>query len=316
MEYLVDRLLPRNEFSILAGTAGTGKTSLYSWLIKQIQTQTELFEHTITNKPSFYGVLIMDRPCAGHKLWFELAGVEPNYFSFVDSTEPVGWIANSTISGRLETLERLLERVGGEEGPPPPGALLIVDPFALFAGGDSNNYNKVFPHLILLQRMAAVRQWTIIGVMHGGKQKGKAEDRYVRAQDRLLGSQAFLGCSSTVMYLSDVEESGTGEMELCIAPHHAPRMSIPMMRTEDGLVVPKEKEAELTESHLSGSVMTIYETIPLAGEIERGELTAILVGGKVMGKSTLSEGLARLKQEGLVEEHGGRWRRAAPGVEV
>ena len=252
MEYLVDRLLSVNDLHTLGGSPGAGKSVLLSWLLKTILHESEIFEHEIKNRPSFCGMLVTDRRIEHEIDMLKKMEIESEVAvnSLVEAGLNTDLLETGTSRSHIKLLEILLDNLGKSsplQGPPPPGSLLIVDPFSIFTGPNPNAYMQVALRMMNIQMMAARRQWTMLGVMHGGKQKAGKDDRYIRAQDRILGTTAYTGSAATSMFLIDKEETGTGKPELHINPRVGQKLLIKLKWAGENVLIPDDEEDEVVE---------------------------------------------------------------------
>ncbi len=79
----------------------------------------------------------------------------------------------------------------------------------------------------------------MIGTAHAAKQKADKNERYLRPQDRILGSTALFGYTDTQMYLAAPDETGSkdGVYTFFWNPHHAPPAAFPLTRDSEGRFV-------------------------------------------------------------------------------
>src|SRR5262245_57066272 len=120
----------------------------------------------------------------------------------------------------------------------PGGSVVFVDPISLFLGGNLLDYDTCAVSCHEIRKALHQRGLTLWGNSHSSKLKGRQEDRYVRLQDRILGSTAISGFSDTQMYLASPEECDQPYYSFLWNSHLAPAELFPLSRDEQGLFVP------------------------------------------------------------------------------
>lgn len=214
---LIPRILTVPSLNLLGGGSGVGKTALTVGLIRDIQAGKHVFGHA-TSAPPAIGYIAADRPIADAQLWFDAVGVtNVACYSLVDDLEfKTSRLERPKPGEHARIFEDMLVKLAL-----PKGSLLIVDPIALFLGGDLNNYIRMALGCINLTRVIREYQLCVIGLVHSSKQSADAKQRYGRLQDRLSGSMAQLGYSATQMYLAGPDEIGESHHAFVWNPHHA-----------------------------------------------------------------------------------------------
>lgn len=216
---------------MLAGASGIGKTALIASMAKLFRDGAPLFGHAMTPPPAV-GYVSSDRGGASAKLWFEAAGYPdiPQYSVVDDAGFDIRQLHGKYGGGAL--LASCIEQLHL-----PFGAVVFVDPIALFVGSNLLDYRAVAIACIEIQRWLKTHPYCVIGVCHTSKLKADEKDRYARPQDRILGTGALLGYSSTQMYLMGPDEAGRedGRHTFLWNPHHAPEESFTLQKGTDGL---------------------------------------------------------------------------------
>lgn len=224
-------ILDTGSLNMLAGASGIGKTALISSLARAFAEGGSLWGHPITI-PTGVGYIGADRGSSSAKQWFEAAGYPdiPLYGIVDDRNFDVAQLRNKT--GGPQLLFHCLEQLQL-----PPGSLIFVDPVALFVGSNLLDYRVVAIACIEIQRYLMDHPYTLVGVCHTSKQKANPQDRYMRPQDRIMGTGALLGYTSTQMYLMGPEEAGRddGRHTFLWNPHHRPEESFSLTRLSNGL---------------------------------------------------------------------------------
>lgn len=139
--------------------------------------------------------------------------------------------------GKFETapttvLFELLESLQGCE-------LIIVDPLIVFTGVDTNKYHLNAAKLIRINRFCMDHHLTVLGTHHATK--ARTDYGFKRAQDRISGSSALLGYTSTQLFLAAPEETEGGQYyEWTIVSHHAAPRTLYLTRHKAGFDLIKE----------------------------------------------------------------------------
>lgn len=110
---------------------------------------------------------------------------------------------------------------------------VIVDPLPYLMGCDMNTYHKVAAKLIYLNRFCKMNGLTVLGTHHATK--ARTDQGFKRPQDRINGSGALLGFTSTQLMLDSPQENGSDTTHWHIVSHHAPPKVIKLKRNAAGL---------------------------------------------------------------------------------
>lgn len=282
---LVEHLLPLHEVSIIAGASGAGKTSIIMQLFHALQTGTPFFG--MASKPGLkIGYIASDRGGDSLSYWANIMDVDmtqiPTISLIKDDTVNLNHLEKNPMNLLISLIKRLL-----------PCDLLVIDPMIIFFGCDTKSYTANAQRLIYLNRVAHLHHVTILGTHHAVK--ARTDFGYRRPQDRISGTGAFLGYSSTQIFLDTPEESGTDHHTLHIVSHTAPPREIPLVRDDRGIFIyheAKSEEVQIAEHILSA--------IPTTSSISTAEL--ILKLGSAIPKRTVELYLSRLKRDGLVSQ--------------
>lgn len=294
---------------MLAGASGIGKTALIASIATRIHAGGALFGHQLIQPPAV-GYISADRGGASARLWFEAAGYPdiPQY-SLVDDQ---GFDVKQLLSkyGGAELLAHCIDKLHM-----PPGALIFVDPIALFVGSNLLDYRAVAIACIQIQRWLTTHPYCLIGVCHTSKQKGDVKDRYLRPQDRILGTGALLGYTSTQMYLMAPEESGAedGCHTFLWNPHHAREESFQLRKGAEGLFSLDSVLVPITEA-MDAALESLLLLFPPADRaISTAQLVQMLnhdVGHDPLPQRTLTRRLRTLEAQGHVwQPRKGLWAR-------
>lgn len=295
----IPRIILANSVNLLAGAPGVGKTALLSWLLTRFSRQLPIFGYAVNPIPKV-AIITTDRSWArSTRLWFDAVGFgDIVHYALLDDTTFNPRNLRKKFE-RITVLERCLDKLGDL----PFGSLVAIDPAGIFLGGNMIDYDSCIVACAEMRALCLQRGVTVIGSVHSAKQKADTKDRYLRLQDRILGSTGLHGYTDTQMYLASPEETGERHYTFLWAPHHAPTELFSLGRDDQGLFVPwAESETVKTDSK-------ILQILPLE---EPGlSFNEILVGAE-LSKTTGYRQLQDLVKSGRVVKVGhGRYRKAA-----
>ncbi len=344
----VKLILPSCEVHLLSGAPGAGKTGLTAELVSSLLLGKSFMGvwPVPEQVPPFVGIIAADRAWKSHKQWFDLVGLDqfPNY-SLVDDIEMSGAKVRRE-PDRVRLLRSCIKSLttkyfGSSAQVLPAGSLIVIDPLALFCGGDLNNYNLAYTHLLDISKLCMSQRITIIGTMHAGKQKSDPKLRYTRPQDRILGSAALAGCTGTTMHLSPPSETGRDWAEFAWMPHHAPMGVLRLRKAPNGLPqpwgpdtdqtasseelgaflgqrgkAPADSKADWSRGKTLPLDIWIAELIPEAPRyISSAELVALIQTERSVSSRAVYKVLAQMAARKLVYSPGrGTWSRPAPST--
>jgi len=298
---LIEHLMPHGSISTLSGASGVGKTAFLASMIAAWQKGLELFGLK-TSIPPAIGVLAADRPWRDHQAWFDRAGCAP-FPHYCLRDEAYAWEVLRDSRAVPTVFGKLVDSIGL-----PPGSLLIVDPISLFIPGRLFDYKDVAIGIGLLDAQLKARQLTTLGIFHVGKQKSSAGDRYMRPQDRILGSTALIGYSETAFYLISPEEAERRTYEFGIISHQLKSTALQYTRNAEGLFVPAEIFDDVQEEETALNILPVDGT-PLTAAQWALEIQRVL---RVSLRSA-ERLMRRLRQADRVVRAGkGKYRRAIP----
>ena len=302
---LIDRILPGGKVSLFCGATGVGKTALMAGFVRAIRDGVPFCGHQTASPPEI-GIIVGDRAWSSHRQWFDLAGCEEILHYSLEDDDSFQWDRlTQKMNGPLILIEAILKLDAIRGSLCPPGTLVVVDPIALYVGGDLLNYHQVAVALGKIKRYCRKRGITLIGTAHMSKQRADVKDRYLRPQDRILGTTALAGYSDTQMFLLAPEEVDDDYYLFGWVPHHAPPETFHLSRDQRGLFVPYASERDRLQSD---------RLLPLISEEPVGTATTVIIEQagehlEISGRTTYRL-LNALHQRGLIEAAGkGRWRR-------
>jgi hypothetical protein len=202
--------------SLLSGASGVGKTAFIAMLARTFHEGGQIGGHQATR--SLVGYITGDRSWQESRQWFDRVGFsEIAQYSLVDDRT----FDLMKISKRASGPAALIECVDRLELAEP--GIIFIDPAALFMGGNLLDYHTVALSCIEIQRYAMDHGHCLVGVCHTSKQKADKGERYLRMQDRINGTGALLGFTSTQMNLAGPDETGRddGLLQCYVNPHLA-----------------------------------------------------------------------------------------------
>lgn len=283
--------------NLLAGASGVGKTCLMAWVLKRLRDGLPIFDRE-TNAPAKLGFICADRGELTARYWLDKADYQDiAFYSLADD--------DAFNTSRLRSKVTLIKILGEcfDKLQLPPGSLAVVDPLALFMGGNLNDYTNCAVACLEMRRECRRRQITLIGTAHASKQKSDRKERYERLQDRILGSTAQLGYGDTQLYLASPEETGERFYTFLWHSHTAPAEVFPLGRNKEGLFVPWAESAQSDGEKKILSVITTNE--------EGTAFADILIASEIP-KTTVFRTLQDLIKDGRLLKVGhGRYRKPA-----
>ena len=194
--WLWDGWLPAGKLTILAGAAGTGKTTLALGLAaaltgggrwpdgKACRTRGNVLIWSSEDNPDD---TLVPRLIA--------AGADMNRCHFIEGITQNGESAPFDPSQDIHELHKAVCRIGGV-------SLLIIDPIVSAVAGDMHRANDVRRSLQAVVDFAEIHKCAVVGITHFAKGgAGKSP------QDRVIGSQAF-GALARMVLVAAKEEDG------------------------------------------------------------------------------------------------------------
>jgi hypothetical protein len=249
----IPSVLPAGGISLLAGAPGTGKTALLATLLRDFRDQQPIFGHQ-PSPITEIGLISTDRSWSTNAIWFERANYpEIKVYSVAD--DPT--FKKDRLRQRQHRIRLFTEFV--DKLALPPGGLVVVDPMALFLGGNLIDYDNCMVACLEMRDILRIRQLTMIGTAHTAKLKAEKKDRYLRPQDQILGSTAIFGYTDTQMYLASPAELNQPFYTFLWCPHMAPPESVNLVRDSQGLFIPYSAEH-------GGNLARVLQLFPESGD--------------------------------------------------
>lgn len=251
--------------NLLAGAPGVGKTAFLAWWIAQFHHGQAIFDQQ-AKAPPLQAWITADRSWDhSTRLWFDLVGLGdlPHYSLQDDRSFKKARLRNKR--DRIAILKECLVAVStGGSGTFVPGSLVYVDPLALFLGGNLVDYDSCAVACSEVRELCLDQGLTIIGTAHSSKQKSDKKDRYLRLQDRILGSTALFGYTDTQMFLASPDELDVDHYTFLWAPHHARTQTFKLDRDSRGLFVPGEEVVHRMAGRPRGDATWLEATLAQA----------------------------------------------------
>lgn len=258
-------VIPAGGISLLAGAPGVGKTAFLATLLKAFRDHQPIFGHLpAPMPPSGIAIISADRSWDSTKIWYERAGwPDIPVYSIID--DPA--FDKTKLRRRHDRVNLLSEFI--DKLTLPRGGLIIVDPISLFLGGNLLDYDTCMVSCMEIRDRLRARSLTCIATAHSSKQKSEKKDRYLRLQDRILGSTALFGFTDTQMYLASPEEIDEKYYAFLWQPHMLPAETFKLTRDAQGLFT------AYLEDPQSGVRFRLLACLPEDGSpIERSDLRA------------------------------------------
>lgn len=234
--------------NMLAGASGTGKTAFLAWWVRQLQLHQPIFGLDPGPVPVFQGIIAADRSWdVSTRRWFDLQGCDPlPHYSLQDDRA----FRKANLRKKHDRISIFRDCLSAVRPTGlttfPARSVVYVDPLALFLGGNLLDYDTCMVACCELREICLEQGVTLIGTAHAAKQKADKGDRYLRLQDRILGSAALYGYTDTQLYLASPEEVGKDHYIFLWSPHHAKSQLFELTRDDEGRFVPK---AECVDSN-------------------------------------------------------------------
>ena len=291
-------ILPHGGISLLAGAPSVGKTALVAGFLRDFRDQRPIFGHQ-PSPVAAIGYVGTDRGWdKGAGIWFERVGYDdvPRY-SMADDVS----FNPKRLRKRFERTDILASFIDSLQLP--PHSLIVVDPIALFLGGNLLDYDSCAVACHEIRAYLRERKYTMFATAHSSKIKGDKRERYMRMQDQILGSTAIFGFTDTQMYLASPQETGKPYYVFLWHPHTAKPETFCLEQDEVGLF-------QLYSGANTANQNRVYALLPENGDVrEFGEIVE-LAQQYPLSRRTVKNVLDQLCDIGRVERAGhGLYRR-------
>ena len=196
ISWLWHEWLPAGKLTILAGAAGTGKTTFALGLAATITTAGKFPDKTNCKEQG--NVLIWSSEDAADDTLIPrliASGADTTRCRFIEGISENGQSVAFDPAQDIPDLHRVVNEIGGV-------SLLIIDPIVSAVSGDMNKANDVRRSLQAIVDFGVAHNCAVIGITHFSKGgAGKSP------QDRVIGSQAFGALARMVWVVAKDEES-------------------------------------------------------------------------------------------------------------
>lgn len=290
-------VLPLGGISLLAGAPNVGKTALLAGILRCFRDNAMVFGRQ-PNPIASIGYINADRGWEkGSGVWFERAGF-PEILQYSMSDDPTFNPKRLRKKHeRTDILAAFIDKLNL-----PPYSLLVIDPIALFLGGNLLSYDDCAVACHEIRIMLRDRKLTLLATAHSAKIKSDKKERYMRLQDQVLGSTAISGFTDTMMYLASPQETGKPYFSFLWHPHAAPAEIFQLRQGDQGLFEPFKggKPEGQTYDASDGSIDRVFALIPEDGRIV--EMAEILDNAQVypLSKATVKRCLESLLEDGRI----------------
>lgn len=315
-------LLPAGGVTILSGATGIGKTALVAALVKTIIDGNQKFlDAPVQATCKKVGLICTDRDWQESRYWYDKAGVgESEAFQAYCLQDDYGiqWKRFIKPENHVALFCEALDTLKL-----PAHGTVIVDPISPFLGSNLSDYSKTFAAIAPLNQTLKKRQLTAVGLHHVMKMKGDKKDRYVRPQDRILGSTAIASFTNTQIYLVGPEETGKPYYLVGYVPHNAKAKEFKYDRDDEGRFIPYAgNEAPVVQIEgTDEEVAELFNLFPTIGPIQASKLdekalTHFAAEGRPKTVRTLQRWRKTLEEKKLIYSPSkGLWMRGQPESE-
>lgn len=249
--------------------------------------------HSSLSRPGAIGYIVADRTKEDLLETAEMVGVETSCLPIRSLVDDTSIDMQKFETTPLQVLFDLIDSLKGCE-------LIVVDPLIVFTGVDTNKYHLNAAKLIRINRFARDRHVTILGTHHATK--ARTDFGFKRAQDRISGSSALLGYTSTQLFLATPEETDSDYFEWTIVSHHAAPRTLYMTRTSSGFEVIRESSTA-PEPPVEVQILQLLSVGPMKPQD--------LINGTGKSRATIHRTLSGMEQAGvIVKIEYGRYRLA------
>lgn len=287
-------ILPQGGISLLAGAPNVGKTALLAGILRSFRDGGQIFGKQ-PSPVAGIGYINADRSWArGSGIWFERAGY-PEIPQYTMSDDPA--FNPKRLRKKHERTDILAAFIDLLKLP--EYSLIVVDPIALFLGGNLLNYDDCAVACHEIRAYLRLKRYTMLCTAHSAKIKADKKERYMRLQDQVLGSTAISGFSDTMMYLASPQETGKPYFTFLWHPHSSPAEEVLLTQDKGGLFSLYSGTIEADPDPTPAAVLELFPdlTTPLSFATLQ-ELAA----SQAISRATLARILRSLVKAGQVEQ--------------
>ena len=231
-QFLIDRIFPTMRLHVIAAPVGIGKTTFLFQLCRAVLDGTEF----LGEKPQpVTGIMYLSADRTRREAYATMRRM-----GFLDLVPRINWVfTNENANNVDDYLENTIE------SKTKAGQLLIVEPLMHFLRdgnnkmGNPNDYLHVSHFLGRVKKYIEKQGITMICSLHSAKVKG--DSGYAAMREKMLGSNAWGGMTSTVVFIepTDPDDPTSPYRTIHVMPRDIRAFSLAYMQeTEHGLLVP------------------------------------------------------------------------------
>jgi putative DNA primase/helicase len=198
IRWLMPGWLARGKFHVLAGTPGTGKTTIAVSVGATCTVNGRLPDGTVCRGGNVVMWSSEDDPADTLAPRFKASGADLSRVYFIQGTTENGELRSFDPARDIETLKRKAQAIGNI-------ALLIVDPVVSAVAGDGHKAGDVRRGLQPLVDLAADLDCAVLGITHFSKSTAGRDPL-----ERVTGSQAF-GALARVVWVAAKDGTDSGD---------------------------------------------------------------------------------------------------------
>jgi hypothetical protein len=264
-----DGWFPRGRTSIIAGSSGAGKTTLFVDLLKTQRERGTFLGHVGAGLP--FLMVCADRGALSNQETLMRMGIEPGTFPI--EYIPVCW--------GHEAIQAILEKI--EEQPTLPAVVFVEGGDTLIE--DAAKTQVVAPFVNVLTKVA--EHYHIAIILSLGAPKSKAGEQHTLKRDRIFGSQIWGRLTETVALMSHDGDGSNGVRELQIEHRNAATEKFKLQFLSNGRLAEVVVSPDLDTFSLWASSLAVTKPESL-GWFNRKEAVAAMASCESgMKKSTV-----------------------------
>lgn len=227
-KFIVDKYLPEGFMHLIAAPVGMGKTTTLGQLVNATEKE-DLWFGERAHPPAGVLFISADRDREETQETLERMGMPDLKMRYIFTCD----------YQKVPHLETLIETEAR------PGELVIVEPFMVFLRdghgrmGNINDYNQVFSYANRVKRV--IRKVGVTLIASGHSAKAKKGEGYNLVRERTLGSTAWSGAFSTIIYIDPTvpDDPLSPLRTVTIFPRNRAGVQIECeQENEHGLIVP------------------------------------------------------------------------------
>lgn len=310
-------LLPGGGLTMFSGATGIGKTAFVAALVKAVlEGKGNFLGAPVFPTAKRVGIIITDRNWQESRYWYDKATVEenPRFAAYcLQDDYGIQWRRFTKPENHVTLLCEYLDKLEL-----PPHSFVVIDPVSPFLGSNLSDYTKTFAAVSPINQVLAKRQLTAVGLHHVMKMKQDKATRYVRPQDRILGSTAIASFTNTQIYIVGPEETEKPYYIVGFIPHNSKGKEFKFDRDSEGRFIPYAFEAAAAVGYIEGTEEEVTELLalfPVVGPITVAALdekatTHFIAKGKPRTAKTFQRWRKTLEEKKLIySPHKGYWMR-------